>query len=90
MVDNGKEIHQMRSTRFIKIWSKSFRKIILQFFLARFMQDLCKIFISCEKRFIFSARLARYVQDLASLARKVLSKFAHFLQDGFYWVYIAT
>ena len=94
MVDNGKEIHQMRSTRFIKIWSKSFQKIILQFFLARFMQDLCKIFISCKKRFIFSARLARYVQDLvqdlASLARKVLSKFAHFLQDGFYWVYIAT
>ena len=26
------------------------------------------------------------VQDLASLARKILARFAYFLQDGFYWV----
>ena len=25
------------------------------------------------------------VQDLASLARKILARFAYFLQDGFYW-----
>ena len=38
---------------------------------------------------MFSARHARYVldlvQDLASLARKILARFAYFLQDRFYW-----
>ena len=52
-----------------------------------------KIFISGKKSFIFSARLARYVQDLdlvslarKILARKILARYAYFLQDGFYWV----
>ena len=32
-------------------------------------------------------RLARYVQDLVEgFARKMLARFAYFLQDGFYWV----
>ena len=26
------------------------------------------------------------LQDLESLARKILARFAYFLQDGFYWV----
>ena len=51
---------------------------------------LARFFLSCKKNFIFSARLARYVrdfaQDLGSLARKILARFAYFLQGGFYWV----
>ena len=71
-------------------------------FLARYknlvmiLQEKIKIvslqdFLSC---FIFSTRLARYVQDLvqhlANLARKILARFAYFLQDDFYWAPIAT
>ena len=45
-----------------------------------FLQDSCKIFISCNKSFIFSAKLARYVQDLVqdltSFTRKILARFA--------------
>ena len=87
----------------IKSLQESHKKIMQDIFLARFLsnlarklsynfflQDSCKIFVSCKKSFIFSARLARYVQDLvldlASLARKILTRFAYFLQDGFYWV----
>ena len=28
------------------------------------------------------------VQDLASLARKILARFAYLLQDRFYWIYL--
>ena len=49
-----------------------------------FLQDLI-----LQEKFHYSARLARYVQDfmhdLASLARKILARFANFLQDNFYW-----
>ena len=71
-----------------KIVIKSCKKIILQFFL----EDFCMSFYILHKNFIFSARLARYVQylvqDLANLARKILARkilarFAYFLQDGF-------
>ena len=58
------------------LWFKSCEKIILQFFLARF--------------FLYLARKASFlvqdlVQDLASLARKIIARFALFLQDSFYW-----
>ena len=63
--------------------------------LARILQEKYLTIVSCKilarffLSYIFSARLARYVQDLvqnlASLARKILSRFAYFLQDGFYW-----
>ena len=64
---------------------------LLDSFLARFetckklscnfsRKILAKFFISCNKIFIFSARLAEYVQDLAqdlaSLARKIVARFA--------------
>ena len=42
---------------------KILQNIILKFFLL----DHCKIFISCKKSFIISARLARYVQDLLGM-----------------------
>ena len=35
-------------------------------------KNLARFFISCEKSFIFSAR-------------KILTRFGYFLQDGFYW-----
>ena len=42
-----------------------------------------------QEKLHFSVRLARYVQglmqDLTSLARKILSRLAYILQDGFYW-----
>ena len=64
---------------------KSCKKIILQFFLARFLQD----FYTLQEKLHFSARLARYVQDLvqdfASLARKTLARYVYFLQGSFYW-----
>ena len=78
---------------------ESCKKILQDNFLATFDQILqennltifsCKNFVSCKKRFIFSAKLARFVQDfvqdLVSLARKILARFAYFLQDGFYLV----
>ena len=51
---------------------------------------LARLFISCMKSFIYSARLARYVQnllqDVANPARKILPRLAYILQDGFYLV----
>ena len=39
--------------------------------------------------FNFSARLATFLQDLmqdlTNLARKILARHAHFLQDALYW-----
>ena len=59
---------------FDQILQENYRMI----FLARF-------FVSCKKSFTFSARYVQdLVQDLTSLARKVLARFAYFLQDGFY------
>ena len=62
---------------------KSYKKVILHFFL----QDSCKIVYILQEKLHFSARIARYVQDsvqdLASIARKILVRFAYFLQDGF-------
>ena len=51
---------------------------ILQVFLARFLQDV-----------LYRARKASFLvqdlHDLTSLARKILARFAYFLQDDFYW-----
>ena len=71
-----------------------FDQILKENYLTMFScKIIARFFISCKKSFIFifSARLARYVQDLvkdpASLARKILARFACFLQDRFYCVY---
>ena len=73
------------------IFLQDFDQILQENYLTIFSYKiLARFFVSCKKSFIFSARLARYVQDLvqdlASLARKLLARFACFLQDRFYWV----
>ena len=84
----------------IKSCKKNFKILFLQHF-DQILQDnhliifCCKILarfcISCKKSYIFSARFARYVQDLMQdLARKILVRFAYFLQDGFYWIVCAV
>ena len=72
------------------IFLQGFDHILQENYLTIFScKFLSGFFVSCKKSFIFSARLARYVQDLvqdlASLARKILARFAYFLQDHFYW-----
>ena len=71
------------------IFLQDFDQILRENYFTFFLQKSCKIFISCIKTFIFSARLARYVQDLmqdlASFARKILARLTYFLQEGFYW-----
>ena len=71
-----------------RLWSNLARKLPYNFFL----QDFCKIYISCKKSFIFSARFARYVaiqvlmQDLARLARKILARLAIFCKTVITWI----
>ena len=66
----------------IKILQESCKKIILQIFLARFLQDFSYL---ARKASFLVQDLQDLVQDLASLARKILARFGYFLQDGFYW-----
>ena len=40
--------------------------------------------MSCKKASFLVHNLQDLVQDLASLARKILTRFAYFLQDGCY------
>ena len=61
---------------------KSCKKSILQFFLARFLHNF--LYLARKASFLVQD-LQDLVQDLASLARKTLARFAHFLQDGLYW-----
>ena len=66
------------------IFLQDFDHILQQNYFTIFScKILARFFISCKKSFIFSARLADFVQDLASLARKILARFAYFLQDRF-------
>ena len=57
--------------------AKSCKKIILQFFLGRFLQEVS----------YFARKDSFLVQDLA---RKILARFAYFFQDDFYWVRYAV
>ena len=56
------------------------------------MQGSCKIFYTLKEKLCckickLCARFARYVQDLVEdLVRRILTRFAYFLQDDFYWV----
>ena len=69
---------------FLQDFDQILQENYLTIFLGIFLQDF--LAISCKKSSIFSARLARYVQDLVQdLVRKILSRFAYYLQDGFYW-----
>ena len=54
------------------------------------LQDIKSFARILQEKLYFSARLAKYVQYLASLAIKILARFAYFSQDGFYWDHIAT
>ena len=64
-------------------------QILQENYLATFLARFLQLYLASKAYFIFSARLARYVQDLvhnlASLARKILARFAYFLQEGLYW-----
>ena len=81
-----------KNETFLARYEKSCKNLARKFCKIIFLQDfdhtlqenyltilsckiLARIFVSCKKSFIFSARLAR----------KILARFAYFLQDGFYW-----
>ena len=65
---------------------QDFDQILQEIYPTFFLQDL--LYLAIKASFLVP-RLARYVQDLvqdlASLARKILARFAYFLQDDFYW-----
>ena len=66
---------------------KDLARIFLENYLTIFLTRLLQDFYTLQEKLHFSARFARYVQNLvqdpASLARKMLARFAYFLQDGF-------
>ena len=83
--------------RYEESWKNLARKICSIIFLRDFDQILQEIYLTvflARKVFIFSARLVRYVQDLVQdlvgHARKILTRFAYFLKDGFYWANTKT
>ena len=57
-------------------------KVVLQIFLARFLQDLSYL---ARKASFLVQDSQDLVQALANLARKILARFGYFLQDAFYW-----
>ena len=54
-----------------------------------FLASLVQVLYILQEKLCFSAILARYmqglIQNIASFARKILVRLAHFLPDGFCW-----
>ena len=63
---------------FLQDLIKFLQESILQFFL----QD----FLYLARKAILVQEMQDLVQDFSSLARKILIRFAYFLQGHFYWV----
>ena len=84
-----KNIVRLLQDKIIRIFLQDFIKILQENYLAIFLARFLQHFYILHEKLYFSAILARcvqhLVQNLASLARKILARFAYFLQDGFYW-----